>query len=442
MKALFAILCFLLCFQDNIFAQGKVALVFDTSWKAIDTLGKIIARDMFSPNEELWYNSFKDGLLLYRTNNKFGLKDLYGNILIPPQFDHIELCNGGFAKTIKAYKYGLVNKVGRTIFDCTYDYISNVTANGKVAIVLANKIGLADTTGTIFSPFLHLTDTKIFTTLEFENGLLPVITFENIGFRLNGAKMVGFINDGGEMVIQPKFPLSGGLRSRHDDLRDAMFEGGMCGTGFHAASESAKQNPYYLKKDYYQFKSKRCLVGLNTVIDEKGSEIFKISGYAASIENLNGYFKVDRRPSGHWAKYTTGRDTLGIQFYDRNGKLVVTEKNTEIITCWNRYLLIKTIGQEEYKFIDTSTGSTAFNTIFRAVWFGGVDPDNSLYAYTNKGTIDTFGNLQDEEHLGASKNGFTSFKQREKYGFKNAVGKIVIPAVYNQVRNFELLAPK
>jgi hypothetical protein len=135
-------------------------------------------------------------LQYYKTSSgKYGYKDKYGNIVIPPRFEDAgNFADNGLAAVKLNWKWGFINKTGTFVIQPKFGYAYVFASNGLAAVSLNGKYGYIDKTGRFviqpqFSNANHFAS----------NGLAAVA--------LNGK--YGYIDKTGKFVIQPQFDDAG-----------------------------------------------------------------------------------------------------------------------------------------------------------------------------------------------------------------------------------------
>lgn len=84
----------------------------------IDCTGKVLVPIKYTHTERLFDKWVKLG-----NDKDFGLYDEYGNAVIPPEFSLIEPLFGGNFLTCKDYKYGVYSNKGKKLLDNEYEFI-------------------------------------------------------------------------------------------------------------------------------------------------------------------------------------------------------------------------------------------------------------------------------------------------------------------------------
>jgi hypothetical protein len=75
----------------------------------------------FKKNEE----PFNSDLVKFKKYGKWGLKDLSGNVIMPPMYNAFAEFGNGLIKVKKSRKWGLVNMSGEEVTEIKYDEISD-----------------------------------------------------------------------------------------------------------------------------------------------------------------------------------------------------------------------------------------------------------------------------------------------------------------------------
>src|SRR5690606_25445558 len=131
---------------------------------------------------------YRNGLAFIRKDNKVGLIDVSGNVVLPPTYEIIKDFYGNNARVRNNGLWGVIDKTGKIVVPVEYDDIGELESN---KITWAKK-GL---------DFGILNGTT-FTVME---GVEKIWDFG--GSELTYAKkggMLGFINTQGNWVIEPK----------------------------------------------------------------------------------------------------------------------------------------------------------------------------------------------------------------------------------------------
>jgi hypothetical protein len=101
------------------------------------------------------------GQLVFGLNEKYGVMDKAGKILIAANYEMISFINGGYAVFQMKNKYGILNQAGKIVVPATYSYISENNSTHFVSIE-NDKYNLAEIkTNKIIAPafdFISITD--------------------------------------------------------------------------------------------------------------------------------------------------------------------------------------------------------------------------------------------------------------------------------------------
>ena len=125
-----------------------------------------------------WYNMmyrFSEGLAKVELNNKFGYIDRTGREVIPCKYDWINAFSDGLAIVNLNGKYGFIDETGREVIPCKYDSIFDFK-DGLSKVILNGKFGYIDKTGKEICPC------KYDGIGDFVEGLAPVILNWKLGF--------------------------------------------------------------------------------------------------------------------------------------------------------------------------------------------------------------------------------------------------------------------
>ena len=96
-----------------------------------------------------WYNMmyrFSEGLAKVKLNDKWGFINKDGREVIPCKYDWVNLFLKGLTKVKLNRKYGYIDRTGREVIPCKYDEI-NAFSEGLAKVELNNKFGYIDRTG-------------------------------------------------------------------------------------------------------------------------------------------------------------------------------------------------------------------------------------------------------------------------------------------------------
>lgn len=167
------------------FNSGYVLVLKDDNWQYIDAEGNKLETPLTDK-----YFDFNDGVALYRNQERIGLIGTDGKVIIEPSFDAVKKFRNGHAKVKRLEKWGMINKKGEVIIPTEYQELGN---EFNVSGVEGRK---GDTFGIISNGTFNVIDgaDKVW---GFKGN--STLTYARKG------KKVGFVNNKGEWVIEPKF---------------------------------------------------------------------------------------------------------------------------------------------------------------------------------------------------------------------------------------------
>ena len=171
------------CIYDDVndFSEGMARVKKDGKWYYIDTVGEKIGMNRMQ-------NDFVEGLaraVRYDSihDDKWGYKDEYGNVVIPPIYDRVNDFSEGLASVEKGRKYGYIDKTGKEVIPFIYDSALDFS-EGLASVEKDGKWGYIDTTGVEVIPFTY--DYAG----DFSSGLAPVKKDGKYGFIDKTGKLV------------------------------------------------------------------------------------------------------------------------------------------------------------------------------------------------------------------------------------------------------------
>ena len=102
-------------YYDN-FQNGLISINDGSSWQTIDKKGNTIYASKYSEGV-LFFSEEKEGKKLY------GLKNLSGQVIIPPAYENIKGFSNGLASFVdkESHKWGAIDKLGREVIPAVYD---------------------------------------------------------------------------------------------------------------------------------------------------------------------------------------------------------------------------------------------------------------------------------------------------------------------------------
>lgn len=114
------------------FTNGKAPVSIDGQWFLINHQGQKV----LGPYEEIWEQS--ENAYIIKQDKKYGAIDVFGNIIIQPQFDKMGDFKNGTAYYMNNNQYGFVSRTG-VVSKAQYQWISDFDEN-KTAIVKNNNL--------------------------------------------------------------------------------------------------------------------------------------------------------------------------------------------------------------------------------------------------------------------------------------------------------------
>lgn len=156
------------------FAFGNAPVNMDGKWFLINRQGQKTA----GPFEDL--SEQNENIYIVKSGDKYGATDVYGNIVISPQFDRIGDFSNGFAYYLNNGLYGFVNKAGLAS-KARYQWISDFDENKTAVVKMNNLYGLINEHDSmILSPRYDLV-------IKADNGTFILVKNNKYGFySLNG----------------------------------------------------------------------------------------------------------------------------------------------------------------------------------------------------------------------------------------------------------------
>lgn len=127
-------------------------------------------------------------------NDKYGFRDLDGNIVIKPQFDNAEMFSEGYSAVAIADKWGLIDVKGEYVVKSQHDFLGGVH-EGLCSFKQNDRYGFIDTKGEV------KIEPQFFWVGQFSEGLCAIST----DFRSKEPRKYGYIDTTGKIVIEFKF---------------------------------------------------------------------------------------------------------------------------------------------------------------------------------------------------------------------------------------------
>lgn len=429
-----------------VFAQKglKYAAVAESNtYQIIDTTGKVLVDSILQPDwVEVYSWGYDEGIFKFEHNGKMGYKDIRNQVVLPAVYDEVSdfVNNAGIVN--KGGKMGVVNRKGAWVIQPTYKYIAHADSNGLLIVVdEEGLLGLMTVKGkTILKPtYLIYQEWP-----KFSDGLLPVAVRKQKPGMVQtyelGSLHVGFIDTKGRLIIDTVWETDRGMWL---DVVSSIGRqtAGMCFSGMERTREAAYQNPYRPLHDYYRFSGGRSLArkdGKNVVINTQGDILFSLPDTLERVYNYGGLFHFTNEAQ---AKARNERAMYGL--YDGRGRVVYRSIYPAASEIRDGYMLIK-LSDTSYQYLDTS-GHPAFNgKTFRHAFSFSSGYAMVLISKESKlqnGLIDTRGRIMAYDSTSMpshtpSDNGWFTISTRTGWGFVDADGKQMIPPMYPSLYRF------
>lgn len=167
------------------FNSGYALVLKDDTWNYIDKSGAILK----TPVNDKFYDFDKNRVAFYRVENKIGLINTKGAVILEPGYDVIKPFVNGYARVRNDDKWGMIDDEGNVFIPLEYNETGDYSSMG-VFVSKGDSFGI------------------------FNNGKMNIIAgadkvwdFEE-GQKLTYArkdKNIGFVNSNGDWVIQPVY---------------------------------------------------------------------------------------------------------------------------------------------------------------------------------------------------------------------------------------------
>lgn len=324
-----------------------------------------------------YIESFHEGLAGIMKNNKVGVVNTKGEIIVSPMYDksgyHDKhgywfqlVYQEGLAAVKKNGKYGFIDKTGKEVVSCQYDFVRSFS-EGLAVVSRNSRCGYIDKSGKEVIPL------KYDNAFDFYNGTAKVISDD----------LFGFIDKKGNEIV----PLV--YESLGDNVSDGLISAWKDGkAGF---------------------------------VDMKGNEIIPFI-YSSVSDFSEGLAAVETE--GKWGYISKNGEMILPAIYDNADKFI---DGVAVVYQNENYGIINKKGQEVQPFIydyyNKGTRSEGLILIGKNEKMGIVDAKGHevvpfVYAY---------GDVEN------SLEGYIMIKKDQKYGFQDKAGKIVIPCEYDKV---------
>lgn len=192
--------------QDST-GEYKTKVLNEKNEEILKGYDKVEAIDNYDSKQNIW---FEDNLLRVEKNNKYGLIDFDGKVILECEYDSIYALKGVTENIIvkKDGKLGLVNSKGQTIINTEYNSIQTLEEGYKAEYLVSNaegKFGVISTSGTnilepIYEEVKYLGSNEVYSVKM--NGEIQLIN--NKGETLQKSEGEEYVYAKGENVIVSK----------------------------------------------------------------------------------------------------------------------------------------------------------------------------------------------------------------------------------------------
>jgi hypothetical protein len=116
---------------EPIYSSNKYAVKIDKNYNIIDKNGKILTEEIFENVKDI-----ENNIIIFSSNNKFGVMNISTETKIEPQYEDIEFINNNFYIAKKEGKYGVINQDNDIEIDFKYKSMTYLDDEG----ILVGKI--------------------------------------------------------------------------------------------------------------------------------------------------------------------------------------------------------------------------------------------------------------------------------------------------------------
>lgn len=355
-------------------------------------------------------------------NEKLGVIDEKGNLLIEPHFDEIGDFFDGFAPASINGKCGIINKKGDFVLKPKYQKI-NYLDNGLYSAKLNGKFGMINRKGDfIVEP-------------KYENIFKPVFEKDINLYRIKLKNKVGLINEKGKVIVKPKY---NDIDTFYESL--ATFElnnkfGLLDKTGKVITVAKYDKLHFWGNKTSIRIELKNKYGIVNStgkVIVEPKYDTIYLSKYniVCSLKEKSGF--TDKN----------GKEITNIKYgaFDTTGKVILEPKyeaikftnKTGVVKINNKYGIVNEKGEFilEPKFEYISPFNGFINGIITAKL-------NNKWGAINKNGEFVIEPKYDDLYFGPPYlEGMGSFSINHKYGIIDKNGKIIIENNFDYIYDF------
>ncbi|WP_335965150.1 WG repeat-containing protein [Galbibacter sp. PAP.153] len=165
------------------FNSGYALVLKDDKWNYINGKGEIL----HTPVTDKFYDFQEGGIAFFRKEDKVGLINTSGKVVLEPKYSEIKPFHNGHAKVREDDLWGLINSSGKETVPVLYEEIGNYSKNG----IWARK-------GDVFGIFVD----SEFKEIEGVDKIWDFPQSSTLTYARSNKK-IGFINNIGNWVVEP-----------------------------------------------------------------------------------------------------------------------------------------------------------------------------------------------------------------------------------------------
>ncbi len=206
---------------DFVYTNGGVWFYIDAHGN--DTIGKRITTIIDSPLKD-----FSEGRAAFRIDQKWGVLNSKGEVIVPPKYDKVSFCSEGMAAVKSGNRWGFIDRDGHLIIPIQFDDVAwfsegvaSVSAHGEFLIIdkegkkIPSLSHFYSTSDGFFSEGLAAVEmpqmgmvpagTRCVECRAILTGLSYGEECENCGSDIESPRRLGYVDHGGKRVIAPRF---------------------------------------------------------------------------------------------------------------------------------------------------------------------------------------------------------------------------------------------
>ncbi|MBQ9184159.1 MAG: WG repeat-containing protein [Neisseriaceae bacterium] len=392
------------------FKNGLAKVERNKRYGLIDKSGKIIIPPQYN---EL--NYFTDKLVRTRHNNQYELFDTQGNI-ISDKYDFIGNIDYGFAKIKQQDKYGLMDKNGKIIIPCEYDDILTLTKEPDlIAVKKNNAWGFVDKNNHTVIPFVY---EQVW---HFHNGLA----------KIRNNQQYGMIDLTGKIIIPTQYQW----------LSDANEQGVMVFKQDNHFGLINKDNQIFREAksekiaDFNHILIKKETVSINKTAEENSPQDKQSDNTKYDFEKIDGKYVISENILANKTVIITENNQYGLA--DATGKIILpVEYNYISVISEDRFKIQK---NKQYGIAD-SQGNILLSIEYDEI-FDFEDGLATVKKNEKNGVVDLDGRIIVpiiyDISIHPFKNGLAEVREDWKRGLVNLSGEIVLPIEYHRIGDFK-----